>query len=148
MRRFPSGIAVLTVSYEGEHLGVTVGSLVSLSLDPPLLGVSVGHEGSLHEPMLAAEIFAVSLLGGDQDRVARQFARKGRQATELLRDIGVRTGVTGAPLLEGALGWIECRRTAQHEVGDHTLFVGEVVALALGRAARPLIYLGGVYRPA
>ena len=139
---------MLTVSYEGQHLGVTVGSLVSLSLQPPLLGVSIGHEASLYEPMLCAETFAVSLLTADQAHVARNFARKGRQATDLLRDIGVRTGVTGAPLLEGALGWFECRRTALHKVGDHTLFVGEVVALDLGHAARPLIYLGGAYRPA
>jgi flavin reductase (DIM6/NTAB) family NADH-FMN oxidoreductase RutF len=148
MRRFPSGIAVVTLSLDGEDLGVTVGSLVSLSLDPPLIGVSIGLDGSLHGPMCSAETFALSLLSAEQEHVARHFALKGRQTTELLRNIGVRTGVTGAPLLEGALGWFECRKAAKYEVGDHTLFVGEVVALKLGRAKRALIYLGSVYRPA
>ena len=148
MRRFPSGIAVVTLSRDGEDLGVTVGSLVSLSLAPPLIGFSIGHDGSLHEPMCSAETFAISLLNAEQEDVARHFASKGRQTTELLQDIGVRPGDTGAPLLEGALGWLECRRAAQYEVGDHTLFVGEVVALDLGRAGRPLIYLGSLYQPA
>jgi flavin reductase (DIM6/NTAB) family NADH-FMN oxidoreductase RutF len=145
MRRFPSGIAVVTVSLGGEHLGVTVGSLVSLSLEPPLVGVSIGHDGSLHEPMRRAKGFAVSLLGAHQEVVARHFARKGRQTTELLSDFGVRSGIVGAPLLDGAVGWLECRRSAEYEVGDHTLFVGEVVALELGCPERPLVYLGGGY---
>ena len=75
MRRFPSGVCVVTVDDEGTALGTTVGSLVSLSLDPALVGISIGHQSSIHLPLRRAGRFAVSVLGGDQAHVAQHFAR-------------------------------------------------------------------------
>ena len=145
MRRFPTGVAVVTVDVEGQRLGLTVGSLLSLSLEPPLLGVAISRQAALHELLRGAGRFAASLLAEGQESVAAHFAR-GVPPIALWTGVGTRAGPeTGAPLLDGALGWVECRTSAEHPVGDHTLFVGEVLAVELGRDARPLLYLDRAY---
>src|SRR5215210_3932552 len=75
MRRFPSGVAVVTVDADGERLGLTVGSLLSLSLEPPLVGVAISRQAAMHELLRRAGGFALSLLAGDQEAVAQHFAR-------------------------------------------------------------------------
>jgi flavin reductase (DIM6/NTAB) family NADH-FMN oxidoreductase RutF len=144
MRGFPAGVAVLTVDVEGERLGLTVGSVVSLSLEPPLVGASVSRQAAMHELLRRAGGFAVSLLAGDQEAVAQHFAR-GVPPFAHWHGIATREGAAGAPLLDGALGWLECRTDAEHAAGDHTLFVGEVLAAERGRAAPGLVYVGQKY---
>jgi flavin reductase (DIM6/NTAB) family NADH-FMN oxidoreductase RutF len=145
MRRHAAGVCVVTAVLDGERFGVTVGSLVSLSLEPPLLGVSIGIASSFHEPLRAARRFAVSLLGEDQDRIAQHFARGGVPPLALWAGIPVRESRLPEPLVADALAWLECRTRAEHEVGDHTLFVGEVLSSELGREERSLVYLRGAY---
>jgi flavin reductase len=145
MRRFPHGVAVLTVDAEGERLGLTVGSLVSLSLDPPLVGVAISRQAAMHELLRRAGGFALSLLAEGQDWLAQHFAR-GVPPIALWHGIASREGAAGAPLLVGALGWLECSLTAEHAIGDHTLFVGEVLAVELGEPAPPLVHIEAKYR--
>jgi flavin reductase (DIM6/NTAB) family NADH-FMN oxidoreductase RutF len=147
MRRFPAPIAVVTTRDEDESYGLTVGSLVSLSLEPPLVGISVGKESSSHEPIRRAQGFAVSLLAEAQEHEARHFARSGVPPAFLWHGASVRDGRRG-PLVEGALAWLECRTHAAHDVGDHTLFVGEVEAYELGEVGRGLVYRNSSYYPA
>jgi flavin reductase (DIM6/NTAB) family NADH-FMN oxidoreductase RutF len=145
MRRFPSGVAVVTVDVEGERLGLTVSSFSSLSLEPAFVGVAISRQAALHELLRQAGVFAASLLAEGQADVAAHFAR-GVPPIALWSGITTRPGgKTGAPLLEGALGWIESRTAAEHPVGGHTLFVGEVLGVELGVAARPLVYLDSSY---
>jgi flavin reductase (DIM6/NTAB) family NADH-FMN oxidoreductase RutF len=75
MRRFPSGVAVVTVNVDGTLLGQTVSALVSLSLDPPLVGISIARQAQLHELLREAGGFAVSLLAGGQEWLSQHFAR-------------------------------------------------------------------------
>jgi flavin reductase (NADH) len=138
MRYWPHGVSVLAVDYEGDRMGVTVSSLVSLSLDPPLIGVSVGKQASLYELMRNAGAFSISLLGADQEDVARQFAA-GRPPLVHWQGVETREG-RFAPLIENALGWIEARTVAAHDVGDHTFFVAEPVAVEQGPARNALVY--------
>lgn len=148
MRRFPSGIAVVTVDDEGVKLGSTVGSLVSLSLEPALVGISIGVDASLHAPLRRVGRFAVNVLAGDQAGLAQHFARS---VPPIAQWAGVRTrdGVAeGEPLLEGALAWMTCRVVHEHPAGDHTIFVGELLSVELGREGDGLVYVGGRYRPA
>ncbi len=144
MRTFPAGVAVLTVDVEGERLGLTLGSLVSLSLEPPLVGVAVNREAAMHELLRRAAAFGLSLLAGDQSTLAQHFAR-GVPPIRLWHGIAVRAGATGAPLLEGAIGWLECRHSAGYEAGDHTFFVGEVVAFERGGSNSALVYFDRKY---
>jgi flavin reductase (DIM6/NTAB) family NADH-FMN oxidoreductase RutF len=146
MRLFPAGVSIVTADADGDRIGVTMGSLVSLSLEPPLVGISVGKSNALHEIVRSAGAFGVSLLRGDQAEVAAHFAR-GMPPAMLWEGIAVRVATIGSPLLADALGWLECRVWAEHDAGDHTLFVGEVVALAEGEAGPGLAYRQHRYVP-
>jgi flavin reductase (DIM6/NTAB) family NADH-FMN oxidoreductase RutF len=139
MRRFPSGVAVVTVDLEGERIGLTVGSLVSLSLDPPLVGLAVSRQAALHELLRGAGAFGVSLLGEGQEELATRFSR-GVPPIALWTGVAVREGLR-APLLDGSLGWLECDLRSDQTVGDHTFFVGEVVSAEAGSPGRPLVHL-------
>lgn len=145
MRRFPSGVAIVTVDAGGFRLGVTISTLVSLSLEPPLVGVSIGKEAQMHEHLREAGGFAVSLLAGGQEWLAQHFARS-TPPIAMWHGVAHHEGSQGAPLLAGALGWLECRLESEHEVGDHTLFVGEVLSAELGEDAPPLVHVGSAYR--
>jgi flavin reductase (DIM6/NTAB) family NADH-FMN oxidoreductase RutF len=140
MRRFPSGIAVLTVPVP---YGVTIGSLVSLSLEPPLVGVSIGRATQAHELLREAGGFAVSVLAGDQAALAQHFARSVPPIAEW-EDVAMRDGARG-PLLDGALSWLECSLRSEHDAGDHTFFVGAVERVELGRDGPGLVYRNGRY---
>jgi 3-hydroxy-9,10-secoandrosta-1,3,5(10)-triene-9,17-dione monooxygenase reductase component len=146
MRRFPTPVAVVTARTDDERYGFTAGSVVSLSLEPPLVGVSVGRDSSSHEPMRRAAGFAISLLSEHQTDVAQHFARSGIPPVVLWEGTNVRDSARG-PLVEGAVAWLECKTWAEYDAGDHTFFVGEVVSLELGDLARGLVYRDSTYHP-
>ena len=139
MRAVPQPVSVVTVDAGGQKAGLTVVSLVSLSLEPPLVGVAVGRQAALHELLREAGAFAVSILATGQEAVAQHFAR-GVPPIILWQGLETRTGELGAPLLEGALGWIECRLASEHPTGDHTFFVGDVVSAARGPGTEALVH--------
>ena len=144
MRAVPQPVSVVTVDAGGQKAGLTVVSLVSLSLEPPLVGVAVGRHAALHELLREAGAFAVSMLATGQEAVAQHFAR-GVPPIILWQGIETRTGELGAPLLEGALGWVECRLASEHPTGDHTFFVGDVVSAARGPGREALVHLRQAY---
>lgn len=144
LRRHPAGVSVVAVDLDGERLGVTVASLVSLALEPPLVGISIAHQAAIHELLRAAGGFSVSLLHADQVELAQHFAR-GVPPIAMWHGIDVREGPRG-PLLAGALGWLECRVESEVPVGDHTLFIGAVERAEPGEDGPALLRLGGEYR--
>ena len=146
MRRYPVGVVVATVEVEGTRLGLTLSSFVSLALEPPLVGISVAHQAAFHELLREAAGFAVSLLAGDQLELAQHFAR-GVPPIAMWPGIAVRESSRG-PLLEGAVGWLECELGGELPAGDHTFFVGRVERVEPGTDKPPLLRLGGDYRPA
>jgi flavin reductase len=144
MRRFPAPVAVVTTELEGERFGLTVGSLVSLSLEPPLVGISIGKDSSSHEPLRRAGAWTASLLAGDQIHVAQHFARSGIPPIALWNGADVHDGKRG-PLIDDALAWLECRTVSEHDAGDHTVFVAEVESSELGRSGAGLVYREGEF---
>jgi flavin reductase (DIM6/NTAB) family NADH-FMN oxidoreductase RutF len=144
MRRVPHGVAVVTVDADGQRLGLTLDSLVSLSVEPPLVGVSISRQAAMHELLREAGSFALSVLAGDQEALAQHFAR-GVPPIALWHGIELRAG-DGPPLLAGALGWLRCRTAAEHAAGDHTLFLGEVEWAEGGEPRPPLVHVDGRYR--
>jgi flavin reductase (DIM6/NTAB) family NADH-FMN oxidoreductase RutF len=140
MRRHAAGVCVVTAVVDGLRYGATVGSLVSLSLEPALVGVSIGLQSSFHEPLRHAGRFGVSLLAGDQARLAQHFGRSGVPPVALW--VGVELHAEEPePLLAGALAWLSCVTRGEHRAGDHTVFVAEAVTLELGRDDRSLVYV-------
>jgi flavin reductase (DIM6/NTAB) family NADH-FMN oxidoreductase RutF len=144
MRRFPAPVAVVTTAVDGERFGLTVGSLVSLSLEPPLVGISIGKDSSSHEPIRRAGGWTASLLSGAQSSVAQHFARSGIPPVALWNGVDVRQGARG-PLVTDALAWLVCRTSSEHDAGDHTIFVAEVESSELGRPGPGLVYRGGEF---
>ena len=145
MRRFPFGVGVLTVDANGQRFGITVGSLVSLSLDPPLVGVSIGHASAMHELLREAGEFAVSLLAGDQAALAQHFARSGVPPIALWAGVALRESELEEPLVADALAWLACRTIGECDAGDHTIFVGAVESVTPGREAPALVYVRSEY---
>ena len=140
MREVPQPVSVVTVNAAGQMAGLTIVSLVSLSLEPPLVGIAVRRHAALHELLREAGGFAVSILAAGQEALAQHFAR-GVPPIILWQGIETRTGDLGAPLLEGSLGWIECRLASEHPTGDHTFFVGDVVSATRGPGREALVNL-------
>ena len=142
--RFASGITVVTTRDSDQRdLGMTVSAFCSVSLRPPLVQVCVDHEASLHAALLQNQRYAVSILADDQEALSRRFSTA--DSTRRFDGIGYRRGESGMVLLDDALAHLECRIVASHTAGDHTLFVGEVLAAERGRSAPPLLYLGQRY---
>lgn len=144
LREVPAAVSVVTVQVGDQAAGLTVDSFMSLSLQPPLVGVALRRHAALHELLREAGGFAVSLLASGQEHLAQHFARG---VPPIAHWTGIETtpGELGAPLLAGALGWIECRLASEQDVGDHTLFVGEVASARRGPGRDALVHLRRAY---
>ncbi|MFF0740735.1 flavin reductase family protein [Streptomyces sp. NPDC004111] len=154
MARFTAGVTLVTAHDEdggprGEDVGMTATAFMSVSLDPPLVMVSL-RNGSRMDDLLAEQpLWAVSLLAESQRHIAGRFAMKGRLSDRLLfEDIPWKRGeVSGSPLVGGALATVECRTEQRVEAGDHTLVIGRVLSVELPSAdGGPLTYFRGRYR--
>ena len=143
-RRWPVGVSVVVAELDGRRHGLTVSSLVSLSLEPPLVGISVAQAASLHELLRDAGSWAASLLSGEQEQLAQHFARS-VPPIALWDNIPVRAD--DPRLIADAVGWIFARTVQEVAAGDHTFFVGEVVSLEPGNAATSLVHLDRRYSP-
>ena len=145
LSRYPSGVCVVTVVSEEQKLGLTIGSFVSLSLRPPLVGFAVSREAAMHELLREAGGCAISVLAAGQEWLAQHFAR-GVPPIAMWHKVGVDEGSNGAPLLVGALGWLECVVGQEVVAGTHTFFVCEVRRAELGEEAPALVRVRGEYR--
>jgi len=146
--RFPTGVAVVTAHVGGKHHGMTANSFTSVSLDPVLVLVCVERTARLHDLVIAAGEWGVSVLSAEQEHVSRLFAQPGRPSAEALRSVPHHYGeLSGAVLLDGALATFECRTVAAHDGGDHTVLLGEVLGMSVPRPdGSPLVYYRGGYR--
>jgi flavin reductase (DIM6/NTAB) family NADH-FMN oxidoreductase RutF len=144
LRLWASGVTVVTVRAPRGSVAITVSSFASLSLHPPLVLVCIARRARAHRAILRARAFGVHVLRADQaDLSDRAAGRLGRRAARLPR-AGVRRALTGAPILEEALAWLDCALVARHPGGDHTIFVGRVEAAGTGRG-RPLLWFDRDY---
>ena len=143
-RRWPAGVSVVVAEVDGRRAALTVSTLVSLSLEPPLVGISIALQASLHELLRDADEWTVSILAGDQDHLAQHFARS-VPPIALWNGIPVRED--DPRLIVGAAGWLVARTVDQFRTGDHTFFVGEILSLEEGRAPDSLTYVHHMYKP-
>ncbi|HWC75901.1 MAG TPA: flavin reductase family protein [Blastocatellia bacterium] len=142
LARFASGVTVVTCrSSQGDLRGITVSAFSSVSLDPPLVLVCIDRRASIHDLLEEGSHFAVNFLCDNQETISRRFASKDADRFD---GVGYSEGQTGAPLIEGALGHLECRVVHSYPGGDHTIFVGEVEASSAGDQ-KPLLYFRGGY---
>lgn len=143
MGLFATGVTVVTTrTPNGRPHGLTANAFMSVSLDPPLVLVSIDKKTDTHGYLREAGIFSVNILREDHRHISDKFASKDPNKFE---GISHADKHTGAPVLDDALAWIDCRVVDEFEGGDHTLFLGEVMAIEhLG--GKPLLFYGGTYR--
>lgn len=137
---FASGVTVVTVSSEGTLHGMTASSFASVSLDPPRVLVCL--DKSSRTRALLSDTFAVNILSADQESISRAFANTGEKPFDFLDH---ELGSSGAPLIRGALAWIECATSSIVDGGDHDIIVGDVTGCTSAHG-QPLVYFGRSYR--
>jgi len=143
---FATGVTVLTAGTRNPH-GMTANSFTSVSLYPPLVLVCVRKDAIMHEAILWHDAFAVSVLSSAQEPAARYFADRTRprglgEFDPIEHEPGPRTG---APLLSGALAWIECAVAEVYEGGDHSIFLGSVLEAGRGTPREALLFVQGAF---
>jgi len=154
LSQLASGVTLVTAhdpedGADGEDAGMTATSFLSVSLEPPLVLVSVREDSRMDELLSRVDTWAVSLLGEEHRALASRFAMKGRLSDRLLfADTPHHRGeFAGAPLIDGALATVECRTEQRVTAGDHTLLIGRVLAAHVpGPTGKPLLYFRGGYR--
>jgi flavin reductase (DIM6/NTAB) family NADH-FMN oxidoreductase RutF len=144
--RFATGITVVTAGAATPH-GMTANSFTSVSMDPPLVLVCVRRDATMHDVISDGGVFAVSVLSGRQEPLARYFANRTRPKGEHEFDVvDHQPGpCTGVPVMSDTLAWLECELTAVYDGGDHSIFVGLVVAMGRGAGSDALLFFGGEF---
>ena len=141
MGRFATGVTVVTTRYGDQISGMTANAVMSLSLDPPLIVVSVDCKSNMHGHLTEGQCYAINVLKHDQEDLSRRFAKPGPKD---FSDLKLTVAETGAPIFVDALAYVDCRVVEVARAGDHDMFIGEPVA---GQAhdGQPLIFYSGQY---
>ena len=144
---FTSGVVVVTSedASTSEMHGVTVNAFASLSLEPPLILVCIAQASQSHDFLTTRPGFAVNVLARRQEPLGERFAGRAPLVGPAFDGIRYRRGDVGAPLLDGCVAWIECRRHAVYPGGDHSILVGDVITATLGEDDDPLLFFTGAY---
>ena len=140
--RFCTGVTVVTSISDGQPVGMTCQSFSSVSLDPPLVLFCPAKTSRAWPLMQRSGHFCVNLLSHDQLELSNGFAAKG---VDKFAGVPWRPSATGAPLLDGVLGWVDCTVYAVHEAGDHYVVIGRVMDLGVEEAPHPLLFYQGQY---
>ena len=138
MRAYPQGVTVVTTDSNGPK-GITVSSFTSVSLDPPLVMVSIAKGSAMHDLLRGAKSFAVNFLADDQKSVSDRFAGR-THAKEKFEGLKFSKGITGSPVISGARAVLECTLWKAYEGGDHSVLIGEVISAKTLNSKRPLVY--------
>jgi len=147
MGRFATGVTVVAARHGPLLAGMTANAIASISVDPPLMMASISKRAETHVAIVGSHAFAVSVLSREQQALAECFAQP-TTAEKLKAFCGAawHEAETGSPILEGALAYFDCRLTARHDGGDHTVFIGEVAAAGYRTDAGPLLWYASGYR--
>jgi flavin reductase (DIM6/NTAB) family NADH-FMN oxidoreductase RutF len=143
MGHFATGVTIITtVSKSGQLFGLTANSVTSVSLEPPLLLISVDKKADSYPCFEESKVFTVNILSDSQEALSRKFAVSGGNKFE---GVAYHMGANGVPIILGAVSYIECRVYATYDGGDHTLHLGEIQQ-AETHEGKPLLFYRGGYR--
>ena len=147
MRAWTTGVAIVTAAHEGRRHGMTVSSFTSISLEPPLVAISLSKASHTHALVERAGAFGVTILAADQRDLSERFAgRLGNIEAGRMHELPTQTFVTGAPFIKGGLAFLDCRVIQTIPAGANTLFLADVVAVRGDDHDAPLVYHDRAYR--
>lgn len=144
LRRWASGVTVVTSSAAGEKHGMTVSAFSSLSADPPLVLVCANRTSKTHGVIREGGVFAVNVLADDQQELSNRFSSSKTEGSRF-EGVAHHIGESGAPVLDGTVVTLECRMKSAYDEGSHTIYVGEVLVAHMTDKS-PLLYFAGAYR--
>lgn len=139
MGKFATGVTVITTKLDRETYGMTANAFMSVSLNPPLVVISIGEKASMLRRIEESQTFAVNILAEDQQHLSQHFAGQRQEEKEMPF-----TELEGYPVLDGTVAQIVCDVVSSYVEGDHTLFIGKVKAIQLEEKS-PLLFFGGKY---
>lgn len=145
MRAWTSGVTVVTATHAGQRYGMTVNSFTSLSLEPPLIAVTLRKLTHTHELVEKSGEFAITVLAADQGHLSDRFAGKIPEVTDRFEGVEMDSLLLDAPLLKGGVAYFNCRVVDAIPVGENTLFVAEVIAARGEGEGDPLVYHNRVF---
>lgn len=140
MRAWTTGVTVVTTVHNGLKHGMTVNSFTSISLDPPLITISLQRSSHTRELVAESGVFGLTILAAGQKAVSDLFAGRAGQDEERFHAVETETLVTGSPLIKGGLAWLDCRIVETFDAGMNTLFIAEVEAARYEGGGTPLVY--------
>ena len=146
MRQWVTGVTVVTSVFENEPSGMTVSSFTSVSVEPPTVLVCVNKQAYTHDIIARSGIYAISLLSAGQEDLSNRFAGLEAGVVDRFEDLEVITAETGAPLLPGAIAWLDCRVTMAVDTSTHTIYIAEVLYAKANADLEPLAYHNRHYR--
>ncbi len=146
MRAWTTGVSVVTTEYEGTRHGMTVNSLTSIALEPPLISVALQKSSRTHRLLERAGFFGVTILSAGQEAISRRFAGETGDDEDRLAGIETETLKTGAPFIKGGLAFLDCRVLHTFDAGSSTLFIAEVIEARRASEGQPLVYHNRQYR--
>jgi flavin reductase (DIM6/NTAB) family NADH-FMN oxidoreductase RutF len=142
--RFTTGVTVVTTCEGSRRAGITVNAFTSVSLDPPLVLICIERTAYIHDILVRSGIYAVNLLTAAQQHLSECFASRSAERDEEFCGQNSHDAVTGAPILDETLAFVDCRVIDIYPGGDHSIFLGRVEALGGGETS-PLLYYRGAY---
>jgi flavin reductase (DIM6/NTAB) family NADH-FMN oxidoreductase RutF len=145
MRAWTTGVAVVTAVHDGQRYGMTVNSFTSISLEPPMIAVTLKQLTHTHDLVDKSGEFAMTILSADQKNLSDRFAGKIPGITDRFEGVSTEALFLNAPLLQGGLAHFNCRVVNSYPVGENTLFVAEVVDVRGEGEGSPLVYHNRVY---
>jgi flavin reductase (DIM6/NTAB) family NADH-FMN oxidoreductase RutF len=146
MRRWVSGVAVVTAMQDQKSHGMTVNSFTSISLKPAFICVTLAHPTRTHQLVMDSGLLGLTILSASQKEIADRFAGHGKLSADRFAGLDLITFTTGIPLLADGLAWLECRVKQQFDMPESTMFVGEVLFAARREEHEPLVYFNREYR--
>jgi len=145
MRKWASGVTVVSVKHNGKSHGMTVSSFTSISLDPPLVIISLMNESRTLRMILEANVFGITILSREQTEISSAFAGKVGDDEDRFANIDTITLTNGSPMIRGGLAYFDCRVKSINEYASNSLIIGEVIAAEVGEYDRPLLYFDQHY---
>ncbi len=145
MRAWTTGVTVVTATHAGQRYGMTVNSFTSISLEPPLISVTLKQLTHTHELVEKSGEFAITILSADQGHLSDRFAGKIPDVTDRFEGVETDRLLLDAPLIKGGLAWFNCRVVNSIPVGENTVFIAEVVAAQGDGEGDPLVYHNRVF---
>ena len=140
---FPTGITIISTTYEKQLFGFTANSFTSVSLSPPLILFCLNKSAGSIDAFKKSTVFAISVLSIEQVEISKHFSTS---RPNKFQNVKYQTGnLSNCPLITDAICWFECTKYQEYEGGDHLIFVGEVQSATINNNHKPLVYFARNY---